>query len=125
MMKKISSLVGLVSLCCWAAATQANKLSAEHMKAENKGYMAYKDPKQPIETRINDLKDQMTLEEKVALMAQLDLGNITSELMKQHNIGSVMSGGESVPRVGLLFMIGSIWSTSFRIGNFKAGLQSL
>lgn len=78
------------------------------MKAENKGYMAYKDPKQPIETRINDLMDLMTLEEKVAQMAQLDRGNITSELMKQHNIGSVMSGGECVPRAGLLHMIGSM-----------------
>ncbi|XP_040362834.1 beta-glucosidase BoGH3B isoform X1 [Rosa chinensis] len=102
-MKRINSsvlLVGLACLCCWAAMTEA-RLSRQHRKLEDNEYMAYKDPRQPIETRINDLMDRMTLDEKVAQMAQLDRGSVTEELMKEHNIGSVLNGGESLPRVGL------------------------
>ncbi|KAL3518736.1 hypothetical protein ACH5RR_021325 [Cinchona calisaya] len=60
-------------------------------------YILYKDPKQPIVTRIRDLMSRMTLEEKIGQMAQIDRVYATSELMKNYSIGSLLSGGGSVP----------------------------
>ncbi|XVF05032.1 hypothetical protein REPUB_Repub05bG0136400 [Reevesia pubescens] len=60
-------------------------------------YMKYKDPSQPINKRIRDLIQRMTLEEKVGQMAQLDRTKATPQIMKDYGIGSVLSGGGSVP----------------------------
>ncbi|OMO77088.1 hypothetical protein COLO4_25351 [Corchorus olitorius] len=59
--------------------------------------MKYKDPSLPISTRIQDLMKRMTLEEKIGQMAQLDRTKATPEIMKEYSIGSVLSGGGSVP----------------------------
>ncbi|CAI9105900.1 OLC1v1004924C1 [Oldenlandia corymbosa var. corymbosa] len=67
-------------------------------KAESEEvYMKYKDPKQPMVTRINDLMSRMTLKEKIGQMTQLDRENLTAEIMRDYSIGSVLSGGGSVP----------------------------
>ncbi|XP_073053869.1 uncharacterized protein [Primulina eburnea] len=58
----------------------------------------YKDPTRPINMRIRDLMSQMTLEEKISQMAQLDRVAVTAEMMRDHSIGSILSGGGSVPR---------------------------
>lgn len=60
--------------------------------------MAYKDPKQPLNRRIKDLMGRMTLEEKIGQMTQLDRANATAEVMRDFSLGSVLSGGGSVPR---------------------------
>ncbi|XP_038906047.1 beta-glucosidase BoGH3B-like [Benincasa hispida] len=60
-------------------------------------YLRYKDPKQPLNVRINDLLDRMTLEEKIGQMVQIDRTVASKEVMKQYLIGSVLSGGGSVP----------------------------
>ncbi|CAK9173869.1 unnamed protein product [Ilex paraguariensis] len=60
-------------------------------------YMKYKDPKQPINTRIKDLMNRMTLEEKIGQMTQIDRTVASNEVMKKYYIGSVLSGGGSVP----------------------------
>ncbi|KAL3849152.1 hypothetical protein ACJIZ3_011034 [Penstemon smallii] len=46
----------------------------------------YKDPKQPMNTRIKVLMDQMTLEEKIGQMAQLDRVGATAEVMRDYSI---------------------------------------
>lgn len=84
MAKMHISLVGLVVLCCWAAIAEAD-------------YMKYKDPKQPLNVRINDLMKRMTLEEKIGQMVQIDRTVASNEVMKKYYIGSVLSGGGSVP----------------------------
>ncbi|XWS52753.1 hypothetical protein CRYUN_Cryun11dG0099300 [Craigia yunnanensis] len=61
-------------------------------------YMKYKDPSQPLNKRIRDLMQRMTLEEKIGQMVQLDRTNATPEIMRDYGIGSVLSGGGSVPR---------------------------
>ncbi|XVE79120.1 hypothetical protein DITRI_Ditri14bG0032600 [Diplodiscus trichospermus] len=61
-------------------------------------YMKYKDPNQPLNKRIQDLMQRMTLEEKIGQMAQLDRATATPEIMRDYGIGSVLSGGGSVPR---------------------------
>ncbi|KAL2335118.1 hypothetical protein Fmac_016331 [Flemingia macrophylla] len=78
-------LVGLMLLQCWVAMAEA-----ENFK--------YKDPKQPLNVRIKDLMDRMTLEEKIGQMVQIDRSVASSQVMKKYYIGSVVSGGGSVPK---------------------------
>ncbi|KAF3441178.1 hypothetical protein FNV43_RR15090 [Rhamnella rubrinervis] len=77
-------LMGLLLLCCLAAMADAK-------------YAKYKDSKLPLNVRINDLLSQMTLEEKVGQMVQIDRTVASAEVLKKYFIGSVLSGGGSVP----------------------------
>ncbi|XP_042043493.1 beta-glucosidase BoGH3B-like [Salvia splendens] len=77
--------VFLVFLCLWAAVSEAE-------------YLKYKDPKQPLNTRIKDLMQRMTLEEKIGQMTQIERKVASPDVMKQYFIGSVLSGGGSVPK---------------------------
>ncbi|KAI3743356.1 hypothetical protein L1987_61063 [Smallanthus sonchifolius] len=60
-------------------------------------YMLYKDPKQPPSVRVNDLMKRMTLEEKIGQMTQIERSVASNEAIKKDLIGSVLSGGGSVP----------------------------
>ncbi|KAK4753852.1 hypothetical protein SAY87_001956 [Trapa incisa] len=60
-------------------------------------YVKYKDPKQPMNMRIRDLMARMTLSEKIGQMTQLDRVYVTPDIMRNYSIGSVLSGGGSVP----------------------------
>ncbi|CAM0876252.1 unnamed protein product [Alopecurus aequalis] len=57
----------------------------------------YKDPKQPIAVRINDLMGRMTLAEKIGQMTQIEREKATPGVLSKYFIGSVLSGGGSVP----------------------------
>lgn len=81
--------LGLAVLCSSAWTTTMAKSD----------YMVYKDPKQPTGRRIRDLMSRMTLEEKIGQMTQVDRGNVTPKIMRDYGIGSVLSGGGSVPKV--------------------------
>ncbi|XP_052200117.1 uncharacterized protein LOC127806701 isoform X2 [Diospyros lotus] len=84
-MARISvSLLGILVICFWAAVAEAE-------------YLKYKDPKQPINVRIKDLLSRMTLEEKIGQMSQIERKVASAEAMKKYFIGSVLSGGGSVP----------------------------
>ena len=86
MIPKVSvTLRVLLLLCACIAMTEAK-------------YKIYKDPKQPVSVRVEDLLHRMTLAEKIGQMVQLDRTNITAKVMKKYNIGSLLSGGGSVPR---------------------------
>ncbi|XP_038900909.1 beta-glucosidase BoGH3B-like [Benincasa hispida] len=78
--------VTLLLLCCWVA-----------LVASDEDYVKYKDPIQPLNVRIKDLMDRMTLAEKIGQMAQLDRSVVTPEIMRDYSIGSVLSSGGSVP----------------------------
>ncbi|KAL2239256.1 uncharacterized protein LOC105170099 [Sesamum indicum] len=69
-------------------------LSAAFTEAE---YLKYKDPKQPLNVRIKDLMGRMTLEEKIGQMTQIERKIASPDVMKKYFIGSVLSGGGSVP----------------------------
>ncbi|CAN6322606.1 unnamed protein product [Urochloa humidicola] len=60
-------------------------------------YVKYKDPKQPINERVQDLLSRMTLEEKIGQMSQIERANATTEVIEKYFVGSVLSGGGSVP----------------------------
>ncbi|CAJ1947992.1 unnamed protein product [Sphenostylis stenocarpa] len=78
-------LMGLMLFHCWVATTEAK-------------YLKYKDPIQPLNVRIKDLMDRMTLEEKIGQMTQIERKVASAEVMKNYYIGSVLSGGGSVPK---------------------------
>ncbi|XP_042480240.1 beta-glucosidase BoGH3B-like [Macadamia integrifolia] len=52
----------------------------------------YKDPRLPIEYRISDLLSQMTTQEKIGQMAQIDRSVASSDVLIDHSIGSVLHG---------------------------------
>lgn len=60
-------------------------------------YMKYKDPKQPVNTRIKDLIGRMTLAEKIGQTTQIEHSVASADVMKNYFIGSILSGGGSVP----------------------------
>lgn len=59
--------------------------------------MKYKDPKQPVNTRIKDLIGRMTLAEKIGQTTQIERSVASADVMKNYFIGSILSGGGSVP----------------------------
>ncbi|KAJ3673233.1 hypothetical protein LUZ60_006607 [Juncus effusus] len=61
-------------------------------------YMAYKDPNKPVEIRVKDLLGRMTLAEKIGQMTQIEQLVATPSVVKNYYIGSLMSGGGSVPK---------------------------
>ncbi|KAL8263185.1 hypothetical protein R6Q59_024561 [Mikania micrantha] len=83
-MGKFLVLLMMVMIWCWASTAEAE-------------YMRYKDPKQPPSARINDLMKRMTLEEKIGQMTQIERSVASNEVIKKYLIGSVLSGGGSVP----------------------------
>ncbi|KAH0746932.1 hypothetical protein KY285_008589 [Solanum tuberosum] len=70
----------------------------ESCMAQQGDYMLYKDPNKPINARIKDLMSRMTLSEKIGQMTQLERKNMTTDIMKNYGIGSLLSGGGSVPK---------------------------
>lgn len=57
----------------------------------------YKNPKQPIPARLKDLLGRMTVEEKIGQMVQIERIAATPDIMRHYYIGSLLSGGGSVP----------------------------
>uniref|UniRef100_A0ACD5X0U7 Uncharacterized protein n=1 Tax=Avena sativa TaxID=4498 RepID=A0ACD5X0U7_AVESA len=86
---RVNVLITLLLLCaCIATATVAG--------AE---YARYRDPKQPLSQRIDDLLGRMSLAEKIGQMSQIEQANATADVIKKYFIGSVVSGAGSVPAV--------------------------
>ncbi|RZC48350.1 hypothetical protein C5167_041286 [Papaver somniferum] len=86
MMAKNTILVmGLLLLSCFTSISATDE------------YIRYKDPKQPIGARVRDLMKRMTLEEKIGQMTQIERGVASAYAIKNWYIGSVLSGGGSVP----------------------------
>ncbi len=60
---------------------------------------AYQNSRLPVSKRVDDLLGRMTLEEKIGQMTQAERGAVTGDptLVKTWMLGSVLSGGGSVP----------------------------
>ena len=76
MVKVSIFVVWLMLLHCWIATSEAK-------------YLKYKDPKQPLNVRIKDLMDRMTLEEKIGQMTQIERKVASAEIMKNYYIGKL------------------------------------
>jgi beta-glucosidase len=48
----------------------------------------YKDPSQPLNTRIDDLLRRMTLAEKIGQMSQIERENATADVINKYFIGT-------------------------------------
>ena len=72
----------------------------------------YKDPSQPVETRVADLLSRMTLKEKIGQMTQIDVASMMGEgewdrgplneaqlknVFEKNQVGSILSGGGAAP----------------------------
>ncbi|CAL5353109.1 unnamed protein product [Camellia sinensis] len=57
----------------------------------------YKNPKEPIESRIKDLLSRMTLKEKLGQMTQIERDVATPSVLRDLSIGSILSAGGSGP----------------------------
>ncbi|KAI4325563.1 hypothetical protein MLD38_030948 [Melastoma candidum] len=79
--------LGLILL--WMSAFSSSSSAEEYLK--------YKDPRQPVNARVKDLLGRMTLEEKVGQMTQIDRSVASADIMNKYFIGSILSGGGSVP----------------------------
>ncbi|MBP1964409.1 glycoside hydrolase family 3 N-terminal domain-containing protein [Paenibacillus aceris] len=61
----------------------------------------YKDPAAPIEQRVSNLLSKMTLDEKIGQMVQAEKASLsTVSDVQTYFLGSVLSGGGSVPAAG-------------------------
>ena len=58
---------------------------------------SYTNPDLPVEQRVADLLEQMTLEEKVGQMTQIERGVVEITTIRDYKIGSVLNGGGSSP----------------------------
>ncbi|KVI11280.1 Glycoside hydrolase family 3 [Cynara cardunculus var. scolymus] len=79
------SFLGMMVLLWWLAVAAV----ADDVK--------YKDPKQPVAARVKDLLGRMTMEEKIGQMVQIERISATPDIMRHYFIGSLLSGGGSVP----------------------------
>jgi beta-glucosidase len=57
----------------------------------------YQDPALPVAQRVTDLLARMTLDDKIGQMTQAERASITAAEITQYRVGSVLSGGGSVP----------------------------
>ncbi|CAH0346739.1 glycoside hydrolase family 3 N-terminal domain-containing protein [Bacillus sp. CECT 9360] len=74
---------------------------SNHVNAQDKGkVLPYKNHRLSVEKRVDDLLSRMTLEEKIGQMVQPERNAVTAADMKQYGIGSVLSGGGSLPTTG-------------------------
>ncbi|KAI3450795.1 hypothetical protein Pfo_007460 [Paulownia fortunei] len=76
---RFTSLVPILGLLLLLFASRAGAISGDPNPTID---TLFKDPKQPMNVRIKSLMDQMTLEEKIGQMAQLDRVVATPEIMK-------------------------------------------
>jgi beta-glucosidase len=91
------SRVATAAAACLLLLQLCGCVAALPMKSAAGGGDRYKDPSQPLNTRIDDLLRRMTLAEKIGQMSQIERENATAGVINKYFIGSVLSGGGSVP----------------------------
>lgn len=68
------------------------------VSGDAQGVPPYKDPKNDVEVRVRDLLARMTVAEKIGQMTQIERLVASPQVLKDYYIGSLLSGGGSVPR---------------------------
>jgi beta-glucosidase len=96
--------IGAATLAAAAVATPTiaatRQHSATHGRAQDTTQsLPYENPMLPVSQRVQDLLSRMTLAEKVGQMTQAERGSLdaTGSQITTDNLGSVLSGGGSVP----------------------------
>jgi hypothetical protein len=84
-----AALLVLLQLCgCVAPAAMAAAAVGGGVEKPEQGGAKYKDPKQPLNTRVDDLLRRMTLAEKIGQMSQIDQENATADVISNYFIGA-------------------------------------
>src|SRR5688500_18015597 len=103
-MKRLVSLVLLISviLSACGAERSPSALTTEAtettvMSTSTPGELLSNDASQDIETRVENLLAQMTLEEKIGQMTQVEKNSIKPGDITKYYIGSILSGGGGSP----------------------------
>ncbi|KPK40435.1 MAG: beta-glucosidase [Omnitrophica WOR_2 bacterium SM23_29] len=73
------------------------KIYNRALTAEDVLTRVYKDPRYPLEVRVEDLLSKMTLDEKIGQMTQSERNGVTVDDIRDYLLGSVFSGGGSSP----------------------------
>lgn len=86
-------------LAAVAATALAAALLQTQTAADGDDVPPYKNPDLPVATRVADLLGRMSLAEKIGQMTQAERVDIDADpaLITEHRLGSVLSGGGSVP----------------------------
>src|SRR6266545_1556600 len=98
--RALTALIGVAVLVAVLLPAQAAPAAeAQTITATTKGALPYLNPALPVEQRVADLLSRMTLEEKIGQMTQAERGAVfdNPSLIKEWNLGSVLSGGGSTP----------------------------
>jgi beta-glucosidase len=82
-----------------ATGHHSTKSARQHGTAQPAGTLPYQNPTLPVQQRVQDLLSRMTLAEKIGQMTQAERASVDSDTSKitTDNLGSVLSGGGSVP----------------------------
>lgn len=94
----VGALVGSMAPA-YAADTRSVDASAADTRVDGTGQPLYLDARRPVQQRVEDLLRRMTLEEKIGQMTQAERAAVDADpsLVAQWHLGSVLSGGGSVP----------------------------
>ena len=70
------------------------------MEENDPNYVLYKDSSKSVDQRVEDLINRMTLDEKIGQMVQAERAGVSNEDVTNYALGSVLSGGGSLPTTG-------------------------
>ncbi|MCL2612311.1 MAG: glycoside hydrolase family 3 protein [Nocardioidaceae bacterium] len=94
----VAVVAGVVAL---VLVVPSNAMASRHAHGSHGAHAgpAYLDPHLPIGRRVSDLLGRMTTTEKIGQMTQAERGDVSDDpsLVAKWNLGSVLSGGGSVP----------------------------
>ncbi|MFW5772726.1 MAG: glycoside hydrolase family 3 protein, partial [Phototrophicaceae bacterium] len=87
---KIRWLLAILTLLLLSSAPAHNVLAQDDV-------LPYQNPDLPIEERVNDLLERMTLEEKIGQMTLIEKNSIDPDAVTQYYVGAILSGGGGYP----------------------------
>ncbi|HET9906733.1 MAG TPA: glycoside hydrolase family 3 N-terminal domain-containing protein [Anaerolineales bacterium] len=101
-MKRIFYFLFLISLtvasCTGESVTPAPVTEPTTIANDEFGPVIYTDSSQPVEARVEDLLQRMTMEEKIGQMTQVEKNSIRAGDITRYYIGSILSGGGGAPK---------------------------
>ena len=101
MKKSIVLLIIFTTLFSLAGCSKQNR-DASNTTGQEQTTPIYLDSNKSTAERVSDLLSRMTLEEKAAQMVQGERGTVTDNDLKKYGLGSILSGGGSVPGEGTI-----------------------
>ncbi len=96
----VTGRLGLLAAGFIVAACGSAAPTAGGVKPGGSGGRAWLDAAAPVERRVAALLAEMTLDEKLGQMTQIEIGSIDADGGREGLLGSVLSGGDGNPEAG-------------------------